>query len=1021
MFRGDGSEKRRREDEEGKGKEVKKEGEVFVVLSSDGEEIVLSSDSDEEFEANYRKDANHIGGAPQQGLSGNGFPPLPVNPLAVPPVMGSPFGLFQAIEVDLEGSHRAENEVLYGILEEDVVGLRHYEGTVHLGEFFDLVRDPNNSYDRNAIMVNKMNGTRVGHVNRTSAAFMAPLMDEELPEECPPAATGCQNKVPNEEDIKEVLKKPPSHLRKVKKYRIEVSCECNPFNRFTFKGTFKIFGHPDHLESVKQHLSRYEKELRRLDVKRELPPSLVPYSSSSGASTSSARRPFSRGSYHSGVFYRRREERKPFSVEQLDEFFDSQLKKKEAVAAEELDFGCIKATLLEHQKEAVAWMYGRETKPDGGGLPPFYELRKEAGHQVFFNSITNSSDYHRPSNVRGGILADDMGLGKTIQVLCLMAMTRREAKNVERPTLVVCPLSVIHNWESQVAEHLHPGALRVLVYHGQGRNKAVKDIPCDYDLVITTYQTLGMEIVVKKGKRLPEEERVQKKSKLDWDCLIDIKWKRIVLDEAHIIRNRATRGFSAAALLEGETRWCLTGTPYVNKPGDIQSLCAFLKSSPLNHYPTWNRAIGDRLRYGGDPVALGKLRVLLSAICMRRTKDLLKDKLPPKTVEMEYIKLFEGERETYDILFDGAKILFESLLALDQGGTEVMKNYSHVLECLLRLRQACCYKYLIPEKRIAGARRVVEEYAKKVEEKNLTMQEIKELQEMLQGTIELEGEDAECCICFDVPPPESVRILAKCKHTLCQVCLEKLGQYVCPLCRTSFRHGDIKSLEKLEREERDLAQSKKLKETLSRVEKTGGDVKDEYSDSDAVPSCPAKIAALVKDMKEVLKENPTQKFVVFSQFVDYLDVIGSYLSCMIKGMELHFLTGKMSGQQRSFSINCFGNPDATSPACLLVSVRAGGVGINLTCSNRAYLMDLWWNAAVEDQAMDRIHRIGQTQPVKVVRFVARGSVERKILEMQEGKKILGKGALQKVNSDEVRKARLDVLKGFFEKEHREVE
>ena len=72
---------------------------------------------------------------------------------------------------------------------------------------------------------------------------------------------------------------------------------------------------------------------------------------------------------------------------------------------------------------------------------------------------------------------------------------------------------------------------------------------------------------------------------------------------------------------------------------------------------------------------------------MRRTKDLLKDKLPSKTVELNYIKLRKEERETYDVLFDAAKLLFESLLALDSEGSVVMKNYNHILECLLRLRQ----------------------------------------------------------------------------------------------------------------------------------------------------------------------------------------------------------------------------------------------------------------------------------------------------------------------------------------------
>ena len=202
-------------------------------------------------------------------------------------------------------------------------------------------------------------------------------------------------------------------------------------------------------------------------------------------------------------------------------------------------------------------------------------------------------------------------------------------------------------------------------------------------------KTLALEVVVK-------DKKVEKKRKFG-HSLMDVHFGRVILDEAHIIRNRKTRMFKSVVEVQATCRWCLTGTPYVNKAEDIQSLFQFLRAPPLNDVQTWNRAIGVPLKTSGDPIALGKLRVLLSSICMRRTKDLLKDKLPSKRVELNYIKLRKQERETYDVLFDSAKLAFECLLALDSTGRLVMKYYSSILECLVGPRRG-----LLPKRGISS-------------------------------------------------------------------------------------------------------------------------------------------------------------------------------------------------------------------------------------------------------------------------------------------------------------------------------
>jgi SWI/SNF-related matrix-associated actin-dependent regulator of chromatin subfamily A3 len=111
-----------------------------------------------------------------------------------------------------------------------------------------------------------------------------------------------------------------------------------------------------------------------------------------------------------------------------------------------------------------------------------------------------------------------------------------------------------------------------------------------------------------------------------------------------------------------------------------------------------------------------------------------------------------------------------------------------------------------------------------------------------------------------------------------------------------------------------------------------------------------------------------------------------------------------------------GTNSAETPRLILCSLKACGVGINLTRANHVFLMDPYWNVATEDQAMDRVHRIGQTRPVKVVRFVMKDSIEERLLNVQSAKAALGKGSMEKLGKEEQNKARLTAMKDLFEVE-----
>ncbi|KAL7541297.1 hypothetical protein ACHAXR_012040 [Thalassiosira sp. AJA248-18] len=126
------------------------------------------------------------------------------------------------------------------------------------------------------------------------------------------------------------------------------------------------------------------------------------------------------------------------------------------------------------------------------------------------------------------------------------------------------------------------------------------------------------------------------------------------------------------------------------------------------------------------------------------------------------------------------------------------------------------------------------------------------------------------------------------------------------------------------------------------------------------------------------------------------------------------IDGSVPAKKRIAAISAFNSDASGSPRFILCSLLASGTGINLTRGNYCFLLDVWWNEAVESQAMDRIHRINQTRKVHVLRFVMQGSIEERIIKVQERKSLQAKGALQKLKGDEKRKALLGDLRGLLE-------
>ena len=265
----------------------------------------------------------------------------------------------------------------------------------------------------------------------------------------------------------------------------------------------------------------------------------------------------------------------------------------------------------------------------------------------------------------GGCLADDMGLGKTIQILALLDSDERRG-----PALVVVPRSLIFNWKEEAARFT-PG-LRVLDFTGLGR-KDRWNLIAEHDIVLTTYGTLRRDAPILK----------------------DTHFDTIVLDEAQTIKNASTESAKATRLLNGEHRLALTGTPVENSLTDLWSLFEFLNPGLLGNAAIFRSQTAANP--AGDSAAM--LSKALRPFILRRTKDQVAKELPSKTEQTIYCELESAQRKLYNELREHYRA---SLLGhIEREGMH--KSKMHILEALLRLRQAACHPGLIDKKRIADS------------------------------------------------------------------------------------------------------------------------------------------------------------------------------------------------------------------------------------------------------------------------------------------------------------------------------
>lgn len=416
----------------------------------------------------------------------------------------------------------------------------------------------------------------------------------------------------------------------------------------------------------------------------------------------------------------------------------------------------------------------------------------------------------------GVCLADDMGLGKTIQTITFLLHKIKEG-----PSLVVAPVSVVPNWKKE-CRRFAP-ALQVQTIHQSNI--------ADRNTIIQQAEA-GTVVLVSYGLLLSLKNEFNQKT-----------WNTIVLDEAHVIKNRDTKTSAAIMSLQGNSRIILTGTPIQNNLGELWNLFQFINPGLLGSWENFKTKFVVPIEEYKDKERQKQLKRIIQPFMLRRTKGEVLDDLPEKNEIIVPVEMDESEMSVYEVI-----------------------------------------------------RRKAENMLKE-ESKYVNIQTLAEITRLRQ---------AACCI--------------------------------------------------------SLAEKKWKGES-------------------------SKIESFLQIAESLTSEG--NRALVFSQFTSFLNLIRKRLDQT--GISYLYLDGSTPIKEREQLVRRFQSGECQ---LFLISLKAGGLGLNLTGANYVIHLDPWWNPAIEQQATDRAHRIGQEQKVTVYHMISKNTIEEKILRLHETKRNLADALLE---------------------------
>ena len=274
----------------------------------------------------------------------------------------------------------------------------------------------------------------------------------------------------------------------------------------------------------------------------------------------------------------------------------------------------------------------------------------------------------------GGILADDMGLGKTLQTLTWLAWLKERNTKTPKPSLVICPASVLHNWRRE-AERFTPGMKVLVLESGAERHNLRKQIP-QHDIIVTNYALLRRDL-----------EEFHK-----------FAFRAVILDEAQFIKNPGAQVTQSVKQLKCENKIALTGTPLENRLLDLWSIVDFIQPSYLGNQEQFLENYEPKGEEGVQRIARKKLSAKLRPLLLRRLKKHVAKDLPDRIEERRDCPLGEEQRKLYLAELRRSRETIQQAVA-QQG---LNKSKMHVLAALTRLRQVCCHPSLVGSDTASG-------------------------------------------------------------------------------------------------------------------------------------------------------------------------------------------------------------------------------------------------------------------------------------------------------------------------------
>ena len=547
----------------------------------------------------------------------------------------------------------------------------------------------------------------------------------------------------------------------------------------------------------------------------------------------------------------------------------------------------ITSPLKTFQKQTVTWMLDQETK------------------------------------YQGGLLFNEPGTGKSI--CCLDLVVKTSCKK----TLIVCPAGLVSNWVNEIKKHTAFKDDVIFVYTGRKRSKLQRTDK--HIFFISSYSIISREI--------------QDNRNFESGSLFNDVFSRIILDEAHYIRNWNRKIFKTIICIKSELKWVVTATPIFNKIDDVYSYFRFLEIESIDSRREWQSLI----RSSNGIKTFKKLNNVINNHCLLMKKSkVLADELKPKNEILVNVNLTSFENDFYESLWSysmqrmrALTLRLKNLSGLQDINSKMMRKLltNNILVYILRLKQSCNNPWLVISK----------------------MKRLKNIKSLQRATERLEffntsmNMEEECPVCYD---NIANSIASPCGHKCCSGCWDKIMRFginKCPKCRSEI-------------------------ETIDDIVLVTVNEPQQQTESDKSLENEIKCSSKVKELLQIIDDKTKlgEKIVIVSQWIKMLDIVKQVISIKYPDVKSVSLQGDISMEKRMKSVNEFQN-DKSIEICF-VSLMSSAEGINLTAANNLVLLDSWWNDSKMIQVSDRIHRIGQLRDVNIYKLVVGGenSIEERI-------------------------------------------